>query len=173
MIGRVALLVTFKKLNQNHKAYHEVIYVTCSQFKMRLILLLIFSAPFAFTVAQDYGTSTFKEILSFQMSQDLDTINCCEYDSLKNAIDKFNHQQRLKAWEIADSLSKVENPCYEFFVEFRGEKSIEDFAYYPRDCKMMWASFEILVVNSKWVVKRRRRTNITLTGSVICNEDLK
>ena len=31
MIGRVALLVTFKKLNQNHKAYHEVIYVTCKQ----------------------------------------------------------------------------------------------------------------------------------------------
>ena len=28
MIGRVALLITFKKLNQNHKAYHEVIYVT-------------------------------------------------------------------------------------------------------------------------------------------------
>jgi hypothetical protein len=173
MIGRVALLVTFKKLNQNHKAYHEVIYVTCSQFKMRLTLLLIFSAPFAFTVAQDYGASTFKEILSFQMSQYLDTINCCEYDSLKNTIDKFNHQQRQKAWEIADSLSKVENPCYEFFIEFRGEKSIEDFAYYPGDCKIMWASFEILVVNSKWVIKRRRRTNITLTGSVICNEELK
>ena len=28
MIRRVALLFTFKKLNQNHKAYHEVIYVT-------------------------------------------------------------------------------------------------------------------------------------------------
>ena len=27
--GRVALLVIFKKVNQNHKAYHEVIYVTC------------------------------------------------------------------------------------------------------------------------------------------------
>ena len=33
MIGRVALLVTFKKLNQNHKAYHEVIYVTSAQFE--------------------------------------------------------------------------------------------------------------------------------------------
>jgi hypothetical protein len=119
------------------------------------------------------GASTFKEILSFQMSQYLDTINCCEYDSLKNTMDKFNHQQRQKAWEIADSLSKIEDPCYEFFIEFRGEKSIEDFAYYPGDCKMMWASFEILVVNSKWVIKRRRRTNITLTGSVICNEELK
>ena len=67
---------------------------TCSQFKMRLTLLLIFSAPFAFTVAQDYGASTFKEILSFQMSQYLDTINCCEYDSLKNTIDKFNHHNK-------------------------------------------------------------------------------
>jgi len=93
---------------------------------MRLTLLLIFSAPFAFTVAQDYGASTFKEILSFQMSQYLDTINCCEYDSLKNTIDKFNHQQRQKAWEIADSLSKVENPCYEFFIEFRVADFVKD-----------------------------------------------
>jgi hypothetical protein len=37
MIGRVALLVTFKKANQNHKAYHEVIYVTWGQFVANLI----------------------------------------------------------------------------------------------------------------------------------------
>ena len=45
MIGRVALLVTFKKLNQNHKAYHEVIYVTCKQllrpFPLKQILRFI------------------------------------------------------------------------------------------------------------------------------------
>ena len=35
MIGRVALLVTFKKAKPKSQAYHEVIYVTCAAAEKR------------------------------------------------------------------------------------------------------------------------------------------
>ena len=56
MIGRVALLVTFKKLNQNHKAYHEVIYGPCAPFnKHHLMMALIKIKKYNVVLEKDYS----------------------------------------------------------------------------------------------------------------------
>jgi len=73
MIGRVALLVTFKKINQNHKAYHEVIYVTWRQFEMQklgvILLGLLFTACSAPTVKESKSTDTTSNINPAQTSE--------------------------------------------------------------------------------------------------------
>ncbi len=70
-------------------------------------------------------------------------------------------------------MARVEYPCYEYFVEFKGDKSFEDYVKYPGDCNMSWSSSEILMVNSKWVIQKRRRSKLRSTGSVICDDDIK
>lgn len=121
--------------------------------------------------AQSNGVSTFKEISTLQLGSKPDSISWSDYDSLWTKIHRYNLQQKKKALKTADSMSRVEYPCYEFFVELQGDNSLEEIVAYNGERHMNWSSAKIPLIHCKWVILKRRRSKLKSTGSVICDDD--
>ncbi len=124
-----------------------------------LILFLLIS-PLSTILGQNNGITIIADVPTFQLYQHLDSLSCMEYDSLKNRIDQYNRQQRIKAWRIVDSMSHFEHHCYEFDLFLEWDQSISDYVKRPNGCSTWSNSDEILALNSHWKIRKRRRSKL-------------
>jgi len=113
MIGRVALLVTFKKLNQNHKAYHEVIYVTLCVIWIRyqdLVYLIKILVKMGKNTSISLGNH-FEDFIR-------EEVNSGRYGSVSEVIrsalrllerEEKKEKELIKALEVGENSGFVEN----------------------------------------------------------------
>lgn len=127
----------------------------------------------AFIAAQNNSASIFKEIPTFRIDSKPDSVKWEVYDSLSDQVFKYDSQQRIKAWNTADSMSKIEYPCYEFFVEFQDNNSLANNTIDSIQWNMPWSSTAVNFIQCKWVIQKRKRSKLKSTGSVICNDDYR
>lgn len=135
-----------------------------------LLCLILASAQ-----GQSSGESTSIEFDLYQFEGNYDSLSCEEGNELRVAVNLFNRQQLKLAWEVADSLSKAEYPCYFYTVQMDCK---ERFSYFAanENCSNYWeTSYEILCINSKIRLEKVRRFKILSSdgsGTVFCDEEL-
>lgn len=124
--------------------------------------------------SQTQWEGAFLEIDLYQLNQNTDSLNCLQLQKLKNEITKINYSQLKRAWALADSLSQIEFPCYEFDAEIVCVAEYNPTSY-EEGCSVMYTSFDLLCVNSKIILVKKRRSGVLPSGgsgAVYCNEDL-
>ena len=138
---------------------------------IRTIVLIVLTSFFCY--GQNDGEEVYLELKTFELNDPPDSVTCERYAMLKANISDFNHNQINRATSIADSLSKMEYPCYEFIVAEECYWRLENLVEKPIDCHFMSSSWDNECVNSTIRIYKRRRFK-TLSDSsrtIFCPED--
>lgn len=105
----------------------------------------------------------------------LESMTCQEYLELRYDILYFNHIQKVRAWNMVDSLTNLESPCYEFYIDSQCESHLDEITSSPLGCEFFASSTDNLCVNSTINIYRKRQFKteaIGTTSTVYCEEDL-
>ncbi len=136
-----------------------------------IILTTLFTSNFC--IGQDNGESVVANVAYFEQSDTLGILSCKKYDSTEYIIQKYNMNQRKKAYNKIDSLSQS-FPCYEFTLSSDCKFYLEDIA--ERDtCGYYHESTGYTTcINANLLILKRRRFKILGDGSktIYCQEDL-
>ncbi len=135
-----------------------------------LLCLILASAQ-----GQSSAESTAIELNLYQFDGNYDSLSCEEVNELRVAVNDFNRKQLKRAWEVADSLSKEDYPCYFYTVEMHCKERFSYFAANENCRNYGETSYDILCINSKIKLEKVRRFKIFSSpgsGTVFCDEEL-
>ncbi len=149
---------------------HEACYEMTIPLYVLFLCCILASAQ-----GQSSHESTAIEFDLYQFDGNYDSLSCEEGNELRVAVIAFNRKQLRRAWEVADSINKVYDPCYFYTVQMDCNERLRYFSADENCIRNLTSTSDVMCINSKIRLERVRRFKIFSSpgsGTVFCDEEL-
>lgn len=137
---------------------------------MRLYQFFLFSVLFSFSskgFSQNQADIVFYEVRSYQLAYTSDTLDCTTYSKLLDKASRFNQKQIQRAKALADSMSRIDAPCYKYSFNLPKGQRLQSLIIPPSDCPQKEIPPHLNSINTTIQVLRIRQPSTQEWGETV------